>query len=608
MRVLTDSSGLVRVVLCMFLILESLVQALAVDAPDTDDDPRTYDYIVVGGGTAGIALATRLTQKAFSVALVEAGGYYQSLSLAAIPGSDLLRVGSRPHFRSLIDWGFVTRPEPGANMRYIHYARGRCLGGSSALNFMIYQRPTRDSMAEWAAAVNDSSYTWDRVLPYFKRTVHFTPPNTLARFPNATPSYDPRAYEPSGGPLEVSFANYAMSFSTWMKLGMNAIGIEDIQDFNAGSLIGTQYCTVTVRPPDETRSSSQTSFLGKVKPPSMEIFLYTVAQKILFDDKKRAIGVLVTNKSSVPFELHARREVVVSAGAFQSPQLLMVSGIGPADTLKDRGIPVLADRPGVGQNMWDHPFFGPSFRVEVATFTDFVNDLWFFFQQVIKWFFLGRGMGTSPGADYLAWEKIPDSLRSGFSNKTLTDLSRFPSDWPEAEYMSGPGYLGSFSDPVIDQPKDGYRYASMLAVLVAPTSRGNITIRSADMDHAPIISPNWLDSESDQEVAIAMFKRIREAATSAAMAPVMVGPEYDPGRHVATDDDILEYIRNSLMTIWHPACTCKMGRPDDPLAVVDSQARVYGVEGLRVVDASAFPILPPGHPQSTVCELIDHSY
>ncbi|KAK1149676.1 hypothetical protein N8T08_005229 [Aspergillus melleus] len=560
MRVLTDSSGLVRLVLCVFVMLESLVQALAVDASDTDNDPRTYDYIVVGGGTAGIALATRLTQRAFSVALVEAGGYYQSLSLAAIPGSDLLRVGSRPHIRSLIDWGFVTRPEPGANMRYIHYARGRCLGGS----------PTRDSMAEWAASVNDSSYTWDRVLPYFKRTVHFTPPNILTRFPNATPSYDPRAYEPSGGPLEVSFANYAMSFSTWMRLGMNAIGIEDIQDFNAGSLIGTQYCTVTVRPPDETRSSSQTSFLGKAKPPSMEIYLYTLAQKILFDDKKRAIG--------------------------------------PADTLKDHGIPVLADRPGVGQNMWDHPFFGPSFRVEVATFTDFVNDPWFFFQQVIKWFFLGRGMGTSPGADYLAWEKIPDSLRSGFSNKTLTDLRQFPSDWPEAEYMSGPGYLGSFSDPVIDQPKDGYRYASMLAVLVAPTSRGNITIRSADMDHAPIISPNWLDSESDQEVAIAMFKRIREAATSAAMAPVMVGPEYDPGRRVATDDDILEYIRNSLMTIWHPACTCKMGRPDDPLAVVDSQARVYGVEGLRVVDASAFPILPPGHPQSTVCELIDHSY
>lgn len=288
-------------------------------------------------------------------------------------------------------------------------------------------------MAKWATAVNDSSYTWDSVLPYFKRSVHFTPPNVLVRFPNATASYDPRAYDPQGGPLEVSFANYAMPFSTFMKLGMNAIGIDDIQDFNGGSLIGAQYPTVTVRPPDETRSSSQTAFLGKGKPSTMDIYSYTLAQKILFDSDKRATGVLVTDKSSAPFELRALREVVVSAGAFQSPQLLMVSGVGPAHTLQDYDIPVIADRPGVGQNMWDHPFFGPSYRVQVVTFTEYINDLWFLFRTLLKWFFLGLGMGTSPGADYLAWEKIPDDLRSSFSNKTLTDLAQFPPDWPEAE-------------------------------------------------------------------------------------------------------------------------------------------------------------------------------
>lgn len=162
--------------------------------------------------------------------------------------------------------------------------------------------------------------------------------------------------------------------------------------------------------------------------------------------------------------------------------------------------------------------------------------------------------------------------------------------------------MGAFNDPVIEQPKDGYRYASMLAVLVAPTSRGNVTIRSPSMTTFPVINPNWLETESDQEVAVAMFKRIREAASTGVMAPVMIGPEYDPGSHVQTDDDILEYIHNSMMTIWHPACTCKMGTADDPMAVVDSQARVFGVERLRVVDASAFPILPPGHPQSTVCK------
>ncbi|PLB46518.1 alcohol oxidase [Aspergillus steynii IBT 23096] len=566
---------------------------------------RTYDYVVVGGGTAGIAVATRLAQMSFTVALVEAGGYYQGISLAPIPSSDLFRVGARPRIRSLIDWGFVAEPQPGANMRYIHYARGRCLGGSSAINFMIYQRPTRDSMAEWAATVNDSSYTWDRVLPYFKRSVHFTPPDFIGRFPNATPSYDPGAYDPKGGPLEVSFANFAMPFSSWMKLGMNAIGIDDIRDFNEGSLLGAQYCTVTVRPPDETRSSSQTAFLGKSKPPTMDIFTYTLAQKILFDSEKRATGVLVTDKSSASFELRAVREVVLSAGALQSPQLLMVSGIGPAPTLQDHGIPVIADLPGVGQNMWDHPFFGPSYRVQVVTFTEYVNDIWFTIWELIKWLSFGRGMGSSTGADFLAWEKIPTDLRMKFSNRTLTDLEQFPPDWPEAEYISGPGYVGAFADPVFEQPKDGYRYASILGVLVAPTSRGNVTIRSANMAHFPVINPNWLDTDTDQEVAIAMFKRIREAASTSVMAPVMIGPEYDPGSHVQTDDDILEYIRNSVMTIWHPACTCKMGRADDTMAVVDSEARVFGVERLRVVDASAFPILPPGHPQSTVYMLAE---
>jgi choline dehydrogenase-like flavoprotein len=157
-----------------------------------------------------------------------------------------------------------------------------------------------------------------------------------------------------------------------------------------------------------------------------------------------------------------------------------------------------------------------------------------------------------------------------------------------------------------DQPQDGYEYASIMGVLVSPTSRGTVTLKSADPDDLPVINPNWLATKSDQEVAVAVFKRIREAFQSRAMAPIVIGDEYSPGKDVQTDEQILDYIRNNVMTIWHAACTCKMGTPDDDMAVVDNQARVYGVEGLRVVDASAFPILPPGHPQSTVCEFQYH--
>lgn len=158
------------------------------------------------------------------------------------------------------------------------------------------------------------------------------------------------------------------------------------------------------------------------------------------------------------------------------------------------------------------------------------------------------------------------------------------------------------SNLLADQPKDGYQYASMLGVLIAPLSRGNVTLKSSDTSDLPIINPNWLGDSGDQEVAISMFKRIREAFQSDAMAPVVIGTEYNPGQEVQSDEEILEFIKDNIMTLWHAACTCKMGTINDEMAVVDSQARVFGVEGLRVVDASAFPFLPPGHPQSTVCE------
>lgn len=162
--------------------------------------------------------------------------------------------------------------------------------------------------------------------------------------------------------------------------------------------------------------------------------------------------------------------------------------------------------------------------------------------------------------------------------------------------------MGNVSNLLRDQPKDGYQYASMLGVLIAPLSRGNVTLQSADTSDLPIINPNWLDSKTDQEMAIAMFKRIRQAFGSDAMAPVVIGEEYYPEKQVESDEEILEFIKNNIMTLWHAACTCKMGTSDDPMAVVDHEAKVFGVQGLRVVDASAFPFLPPGHPQSTVCK------
>ena len=200
-----------------------------------------------------------------------------------------------------------------------------------------------------------------------------------------------------------------------------------------------------------------------------------------------------------------------------------------------------------------------------------------------------------------AWEKIPPSARGNFTNQTATALAGFPPDWPEIEYLTIGGYFGYQNNFITGAPNDGYNYASTIIALVAPLSRGNISISSANMADQPLINPNWLTDPADVQVAIAGYKRVRQLFATKALAPVLIGPEYFPGPSVQTDAELLHLIRQSLNTVFHAAATCSMGKTSDPKAVVDSKAKVIGVKNLRVVDASAFPFLPPGHPMATVC-------
>lgn len=477
----------------------------------------------------------------------------------------------------------------------------------------------------WAEAVNDTSYTFENTLPFYKRTVTFTPPDTSSRTANASVQYNAESFGASGGPLQVSYSSFVQSFSTWMKRGMAAIGLSESNDFNNGRLTGYQYCASTIKPGDKTRSSSQAAFLpkGKALPDNLTVHTQRLAKRILFDEHKNAIGVEVANGFGFLSNITASREVIISAGAFQSPQLLMVSGIGPAEQLAEHGIEVISDLQ-VGQNMWDHPFFALSYRVNVETLTRAANDLLYLGTTFLDYTTKHTGPLTNPVADFIAFEKIPSSHRAAFSADTEKHLAEFPEDWPEVEvcgsrppynhishrrkteavqYMSGAGYVGSFTGLMSTQPKDGYQYGSILGILITPTSRGNITLTSADTSDLPVINPNWLTTEADQEAAIAIFKRIREIFASDGMAPVILGDEYYPGNGTQADTEILRFIQKNVMTLWHPSCTNKMGTKDDPAAVLDSKARVFGVGRLRVVDASSFPFLPPGHPQSTVCEL-----
>ncbi|KAJ5937553.1 Dehydrogenase patE [Penicillium verhagenii] len=538
----------------------------------------TFDYVVVGGGTAGITLAARLVEYGFRVALVEAGGYYEiKHPIAQVPGAAILGIGADPKISSFVDWGFVVHGGAGTGFRDIHYPRGKCMGGS----------PSKDAMKRWAEVTDDASYLFENVLPYYQRTPNFTLPENRPRVVRTL--YKESAFSHFGGPVHVSYPQFPMPFSSWVQEAFTEAGIPEAEDFNSGFLLGHQFCAMTIRASDQKRSSSESAFIGATHLGDLAIYQKTMASKILFDNQNRAVGVRV--KHFLSHTLTATEEVIVSAGAFQSPQLLMLSGIGPADQLNRYGIKVIADRPGVGQNMWDHVFFGPSYPVAVRTFTQLTQSWDDLLSQVKYWLIWHTGFLTNPSTDYLAFEKLPQQYRSTLSPEDENDLSWFPSDWPEVEYLAAAAYVGNYSNPFKQQPSTG-QYGSIVSTLVAPTSRGNVTIRSADIADPPIINPNWLATDTDQKIAVASYRRIRDIFDTEIMKLILVGDEYFPGPEVKTDEEILQVIKNSMMTIYHASCTCKMGVQNDSMAVVDSHARVFGVSGLRVVDASAFPFYP----------------
>ncbi|KAI1126498.1 hypothetical protein F5Y10DRAFT_293764 [Nemania abortiva] len=572
--------------------------------------PAEYDYIVVGGGTAGLVVAARLSEDpGTTVAVIEAGTYYDISNplFSRIPAFDSVGAQSSPEsINPAIDWGFITSPQDGAGGREIHYARGKCLGGSSGRNSMVYQRPDTGSLQLWAEVVGDESWTFDNMLPYFEKSGNFTPPRPT-RFPNATASYAQNVFDAKGGPLKISYPNYANPFSTYLPGALGEIGIKQTKDFNSGSLLGSQWCSNTIDPLTGFRSSSETSFLEASQArPNLKLFYLTLAKKVLFSGGNNSTQTATGVELDSGVTLRAKKEVIISAGAFQSPQLLMVSGIGPAKTLQKYGIPVIADRPGVGQNLTDHVFFGPSYRAVVPTLATFLEDRAGVLDALDTFFGItgdtpGEGVLSNPILDYLGWEKTPRSL---ISNQTAKALSKLPASWPEIEYLSLPAFFGNASD--IDTPSGNI--VTLCAALVAPQSRGSVTIASKDTADLPIINPNWLTHPVDADVAVAAYKRVRAAMKSRSMAGALEQPlnEIYPGeKAVHTDAEILESVRENLMTVYHASVTCRMGHKDDPTAVVDTHARVIGVEGLRVVDASSFALLPPGHPQSMIYALAE---
>ncbi|CAI6341037.1 unnamed protein product [Periconia digitata] len=599
------------------LLAVAPVSALPPPPPPPGSDcppkgPNDYDYVVVGSGPGGLTIARRLAEDPdVSVAVVEAGPWSETATdtQSQIPAFDFFYGGKDPaDTNPAVEWGFVTTPQKGNNDRSTHYARGKSVGGSSNLNYMAYAHTNQGALSKWASDVGDSAFEYSNAQRLYRKSVHMWAPDNTKRFANATPQYDFTPDAPNaGGPLDVGYANYGQPFATWIAKAMQASGIANVPSFVNGKLMGSAYITATIDPRNAHRDSSATAF-GNPPISNLKILNGTLAERVLFNAEKKATGVRVSPAANAnsTYTLNASKEVIISGGVFQSPQLLLLSGIGPKDTLDKYSIPVVADRPGVGQNLLDHVYFGVSYRVNVQT----TSSLQYGNTSAdanSQWATNASGLLSSPGGDYFAFEKVPESLRTSFAEQTLTELAALPSDWPEIQYVSLPAFAGNLESSSAGSPPDGYQYATLLAALNAPSSVGNVSISSSNPRDQPLINPNWLTTQRDIDLVTAGFKRLRQIFGSPAIAPITIGPEYFPGSeaNVQTDTQIHEQIKRSFQTMFHAAASNKMGKSSDKNAVVDSSGRVYGVSGLRVVDASAFPFLPPGLPQATVYMLAE---
>jgi choline dehydrogenase len=516
------------------------------DVPSHQD--AEFDYVIVGAGSAGCVLANRLSADGrHSVLLLEAGPSDKNIWIH-IP------IGYGKLFKDKsVNWMYQTEPEPGLGGRQVFQPRGKVLGGSSSINGLLYVRGQHEDYDRWRQLGN-VGWGYDDVLPYFRKAE------------NQIRGAD--QYHGVGGPLSVSDRRHHDPLSeAFVKAAVEA-GIPYNPDFNGASQEGAGFFQTTTR--RGRRASSAFSYLRPARGrANLRVETDALAQRVLFEGRRaRAVEY---RQNGVMRSARARREILVSSGAYNSPQLLQLSGVGPASLLKQHGIDVVLDAAGVGHDLQDHLQVRLVMRcAQKVTLNDVVaNPL----------------RSVFAGAQYAAFRKGPLTIAAGTSGAFFKTSPRLAS--PDIQIHFIP-----FSTDKMGEKLHAFSGFTASVCQLRPESRGALTIRSADPAVPPEIRINYLATETDRTAFIDGIRILRDILAKPALKPFVVDEVY-PGSDKVSDEDILGYCRQTGSTVYHPTSTCRMG--NDPLAVVDQRLRVRGIEGLRVVDASVMPDLMSGN-------------
>ncbi len=550
----------------------------------------TFDYIIVGAGTAGCLLANRLSADASKRVLLIEAGRRDDYHWIHIPVGYLYCIGN-----PRTDWLYQTEAAPGLNGRSLRYPRGKVLGGCSSINGMIYMRGQSRDYDQWANITGDSNWQWEKCLPYFKfHEDHYQGPTALHGARGTLPDLlktDTPADEhttdyfkilkarQAGGEWRIDKQRLSWDVLEAFSKAAQQAGLPSTTDFNQGNNEGVGYFDVNQK--NGWRWNTAQAFLRPTCYARPNFELWTQAQvaglviETSADGLKRCTGVKVWDGHQL-VTATAKREVALSAGSIGSAHILQLAGIGNAQSLQDKGVAVTHDLPGVGANLQDHLQIRSVYKVKNAkTLNTLANSWW------------GK---AKIGLEYAMSRTGPMSMapsQLGAFTKSSPEHA-----WPNIQYHVQPLSLDAFGEPLHNFPAITASVCNL-----NPTSRGSVSLKSADFKDAPAIAPNYLSTDEDRKVAADSLRVTRRIMSQAAMAPY-APEEYKPGVQYQSDEDLTRLAGDIASTIFHPVGTTRMGRDDDPMAVVNSRLQVRGVQGLRVVDAGVMPTITSGNTNS----------